>query len=262
MNSSSSKRKLSDRLQVDAPLPSIVSKEMAGGAHYYVVDGHMITSTATQLVDQFYPFDANEVLSRAYDSWKNKSDSKYYSLIQNVLSNGGDDDDARQAILDIWKTATQLGTVLHKQIEDVLNNGQVPGQASILPVEMSQFNNFISQFVDDRGLTLISAELPVAFRANSDEPWSCAGQIDALFQDENKKYYLFEWTRTSKVQISKVSLQTSIYREMLLSSKGIDVEDRMYVCQMHSDIQNFELRQCKDRKADALELLHSVDENV
>ena len=232
---------------------------MAGGGHCYVVDGRMITSTATQLVDKMHSFDCFEVLARYYESWKANPDSKYHSLIHDVISNGGDDDDAREAILDTWSQAKELGTVLHKQIENVLN-GQGNGQAPILPVEMSQFHKFIS-WADDQNLTLVSAETCVAFRAK-DKTWTSAGQIDALYKDKDDKYYLFEWTRTSKIQISKVSLQTSIYREMLLSSKGIDVEDRMFVCQMHSDIQNFKLRKCNDRKADALELLHSVSERV
>eukprot|EP00966_Prymnesium_polylepis_P063420 1471110-Prymnesium_polylepis.1 len=155
---------------------------MAGGGHCYVVDGRMITSTATKLVDKMHSFDCFEVLARYYESWKANPDSKYHSLIHDVISNGTDDDDAREAILDTWSQAKELGTVLHKQIENVLN-GQGNGQAPILPVEMSQFHKFIS-WADDQNLTLVSAETCVAFRAK-DKTWTSAGQIDALYKDKD-----------------------------------------------------------------------------
>ena len=151
----------------------------------------------------------------------------------------------------------------------------------------SQFEAFkASAWATRRGLKPLRTELSVGWRVDGRSV--SAGQIDALYVDNEGKHYLFDFKRVAKnhkldpkekgftpsrdvppacgtgamvhlpdTHYQKYSLQTSIYNLMLLNTHGIDVGDRMYLLRVHADRAAHELVQCRDLRAEAKVALQS-----
>lgn len=254
-------------------------------SHKYTVCGDPVSrSTTALLTDCFEQFDPIECFQKFYNGWKNNTQSKYFDVIQRVLASGGDDGDAKRSIQVGWaaegEKASRLGTKLHAYCEFRENDEYVAPDNEI-SAEISQFEAFKdSDWARSRGLECVRTELCVSYRVDGVNV--CAGQIDALYQDNSGRFYIFDFKRVVKkhlltaeeegfrgkmgigpaallpdTNMMHYSLQTAAYNVMLRQTHAVDVEDRMFLLRMHSDRNEYQLVQCVDLRKQAMEMLES-----
>ena len=136
------------------------------------------------------------------------------------------------------REAREMGTILHQQIECFYKYGMYP--ETITP----EFNQFINFAQDHPDWLLVASE----HRVHND--W-VAGTIDAVF-DTPEGYILVDWKRAKSIDYagvdqgrdvmkhvadcnySKYSLQLSLYKRLI----KVDIA-KMYIIQMHPDIENY-----------------------
>jgi len=208
--------------------------------------------------------------------------SKYFDQIQKVVANGGTDDDAQRTIQQEWtadgERASRLGTKLHAYCEFKENNEYIELDPEIT-AEVAQFEAFkASEWVRSKGLECVRTELCVSYRVEGINV--CAGQIDALYTDNDGRFYIVDFKRVSKKHALTVddegfrgktgigpaallpdtnfihySLQTSAYNVMLRQTHKIDCGTRMFLLRMHADRENYQLVQCVDLRSQAMDML-------
>ena len=178
-------------------------------SHTYTYDGRELVSV-TQLLQRFFEtFDGPKIARRVVTN----PNSKYY---------GRDPDE----LVAEWETggreARELGTLLHRNIQQQLVDGDVRGERSD---ELRHFEAFIAG-KDWRALMV-------------EEQVCCtevgiAGTIDAVFEDPHGDVVICDWKRAKKMKfdnrwqkakppiqhlddcdLSKYSLQLSLYRHLL-----------------------------------------------
>ena len=81
---------------------------------------------------------------------------------------------------------------MHREIEWLLNGGSVDDPSP----EIQQFLDLFPSMVED-GLTIYRTELSLYHRA-----LNVAGQIDALFRDQDGHFVIVDWNR--KVDLSSI----------------------------------------------------------
>ena len=265
------------------PLPADTRGDFDEPTHTYTVDGEQAGISTTGLVEELFErFDATTILEQYYNRWKHEQDPRYWEIIQEHIDTSGavDDDAAKLAIAAKWQAtgqrASKLGIAFHLHVERILNKVEV-APCEEIAVESTQFRDFRSAFLDSHGLIPFRTELMVWCKNHG--VLCAAGQIDALFTSPSG-FFLFDWKRVApKKDLSETarpfkgrmgrglaeslpdtpyyrySLQTSIYAEMLKSSHGIDVEDRMYVLRVHADIPAYDLVHCANLRGVAASVL-------
>ena len=83
--------------------------------HIYYVDGEAYGDSVTGFVHSFFDgFDGDAIVKKYYDYWQSNENHKYFGM-------------TKQEILDSWKNnpAADLGTQLHKKIEDFYNGKKI-----------------------------------------------------------------------------------------------------------------------------------------
>jgi hypothetical protein len=163
------------------------------------------------------------------------------------------------------------------------------GLSELVDVEFQQFLDFAaSEWVATRKLVPIRTELSVVWVGETTGLPVCAGQIDGLMAERTadgaiQNARILDWKRvkpkkkltqserayknaTAKMfphipvtDFHKYSFQASIYSVMLKQSHGIDTENRLNIIRMHGELDEAQIIDCHDYRAEALELLEHLE---
>lgn len=189
-------------------------------SHKYIVDGNPNTISVSELISKFFP----------------EFDSKHWAPIK-AKQRGI----TTEEILNEWELkrdeAAQLGTNLHKEIENYYNelpyNDELPGFKHFL--EFKEKYSTMEKFRTEWRIF--------------DEELMVAGTIDMVYYNSSKdSYYMFDWKRSEKVvdqfgnplrpdfdyafgelghlsdnSFNKYSLQLNIYKHILEKRYGIKI---------------------------------------
>jgi len=223
----------------------------------------------------FSQFDAAAVIEERYEVWKLKTNHKYYPLIHSVLSQGGADEDAKQAIAQLWETAgdeaSKAGTAMHERFEHVCNGAEAVADTENDSKEVELLLRWRREFQPDMGWEPYRTEWMLWW----EEPRLCgailvAGTLDLLMRSSvTGQYALVDFKRTNpapkyrgappfllgcgnprfhpgyalspinELENSKFGsycMQLNILAKMLRERYDIDVQDHMYLLQVHSDM--------------------------
>ena len=223
--------------------------------HTYTRNGHTAPLSVTKLISNHFPeFKPEATVDKYFDIWKDKSNSKYYTLIYSHA----DEANAKKAILDLWETnkqeACRLGTATHKAVELLL--GGAPLETCGNPEVEHEINAFLEWHTKKReqGWTLHATELVVGWM-DGEERLCLGGSIDAIFVNEKGEHVLVDWKRTKErfgpderapfaefgsgpaselkdTKFNKYAVQTAVYAQMLKRQFDIDVGDRRYLVRL------------------------------
>jgi len=226
------------------PLPAADAVGFDDETHTYSIDGAVVPRSCTTVVYDLFPrFKPKKTINLYFENWKASGKSKYKAVIDTSFT----DDEAKLEIAALWARSTEardLGSLAHKQIENLLNGVPVDSEARA-PVEDEVAG--VERWLQECGLRAFRTELPVLARAPDGTP-VLAGMLDALFQDAEGQFVLVDWKRTSKpfghkewsfrrhghgpairlddTKWMRYSVQLALYASMLRETAGIDVGDR------------------------------------
>jgi len=256
------------------PIPSLDDRvRFEEARHRYFIDGHLFSGpSVTALVASTFDgvFDAQLIIKTHLPNWRTNSTSRYHNVVA-----GLSDDDATDAILEMWSKANKLGTATHLSFEFLLNDESPPASDLDVSVEIAQFKQFLTDFAS---LEPLRTELCVVWRDEKSDLVTCCGQLDALFKcRESGKVAIVDFKRTLhdlsseapnygkmgkvgsplegvvKNDFSTYSLQQSLYATMLAQA-GIEV-DACWLLKVHRELASYELVQCADLSKEARQLL-------
>ena len=223
--------------------------------HTYTRNGHTAPLSVTELISNHFPeFKPEATVDAYFDIWKDKSNSKYYTLIHSHA----DEANAKKAILDQWETnkqeACRLGTATHKAVELLL--GGAPLETCGNPEVEHEINAFLEWHAKKReqGWLVEHTELVVGWMDGEDR-LCLGGSIDAIFVNEKGEHVLVDWKRTKErfgpderapfaefgsgpaselkdTKFNKYAVQTAVYAQMLKRQRDIDVGDRRYLVRL------------------------------
>jgi hypothetical protein len=247
--------------------------------HRYTVRGELVPRSATKVVSEALseePFDGDAIILKNLASWKSKPKTKYGAMIV-----GLDDEAATKKIKTLWESANVLGTKLHKRLEAHLNN-DTEDQDGETDVEWETVAAEVSK-VTAKGWVARRTELSMWWERIRDGKVVCAGQLDALFSDENDNLIIVDLKRTDKDlspglipfkektcaaplaafyanDYVKYSLQTSIYAVMFAQRTGLEIHpDRRWLLQAHPSKSEAVWTQCRCFDKEAIELLEALE---
>ena len=274
------------------PLPGDEHITFEPKGHLYTAYGAPVDRSVTRLIDDcFERFDAAAVAAKFYEVWKQNPCSGYHTRIHALLAAGRNDAQVQGHICAGWshlgENAARLGTAIHAHCEYIMNGETVHWDEEIA-TEVAQYAAFtVSTFATQRGLEPYRSELCVACRGDPGRRCEArsmvvsAGQIDALYTDQEGMYYLVDFKRVHPkhpfspdavgyrgrcgvgiashlpdTRFHRYCLQTAVYNLMLVDTNGIDVGVRMFLLRLHSELADtYELVQCLDLRAEAAALL-------
>lgn len=234
------------------PHPRDSRIEFIAESHTYRIDGSSagVVST-TSFLHSFFPhFQADEVLAKM--STKSKSE-KYPGL---------SDIQIKSEWARAGKEASQLGTVMHAEIEAFYNrqDDEKDGkdgkdgkdEEKKLKKEHDLFLQFHAQLVQPSGMSPYRTEWSVF-----DETILLAGQIDMVFRRPDGKMALYDWKRVKELKMDNrwekgygpcakldhcnrvhYSLQLNIYKRILETKYGLEVAE-MNLILLHPDQEEF-----------------------
>tara|TARA_B100001173_G_scaffold278251_1_gene260205 strand:+ start:719 stop:1627 length:909 start_codon:yes stop_codon:yes gene_type:complete len=222
--------------------------------------------------DYFKQFDGRATVDRYYSRWKNDPQSKYHAMIAAALREGLEDEDAKQRILVHWAStndrASRDGTAMHAEAE-LLCNGMQPAVES---PEMAMLRRWLAEWEphmewepvrtewmlwweDERiaGDVLVAGTLDllmrsktadvyalVDFKRTNPKPKFDGGDRSLLGPNVNPKWHPgYAKAPLGDLEDSKwgqYTMQLNILAKMLRERYGIDVKDRMYLLQLHPDL--------------------------
>lgn len=202
--------------------------------HTYTYKAKKKFISVTTLIHEFFPkFDADKIIANMMNSVKWK-DSPYFGMTTNDIKAKWDKN---------RDEAAGLGTKMHKQIEDYLNDGSLPDTPS---VEFQYFYNFWQIFMKDNPDWKPYRTEWMVF----DEDKTLAGSIDCVLSN-GKELILFDWKRSKDIKLdNKYSkgigpfqglpdcnfchycIQLNCYRHILETKYNAKVKD-MYLLVCH-----------------------------
>jgi len=219
--------------------------------HKYWIDNNNenIVSATTYIHTFFSQFNEQKVIENIQkkSEYLNDPEYKYYKL-------------SAKQIKALWEESRNLGTNLHKNIENHLNEEELSSSASI---EFQYFINFLkdhSTWKIYRTEWLIFAEM-----------LRLTGSIDAVFQNEENEIILVDWKRINVINYDgygngispfehlpdsnyyHYSLQLNLYRNILEKCYGLHVKE-MYLVILHPDNQNYDKIEVKRMEKEATSL--------
>lgn len=238
--------------------------------HVYYVNGAIYPTSVSGFYSQFFKhFDAHKTVDKCYASWRSNKESKYYQLIsylQNIVR-FPDDDSVKAEIIRSWSAsgtaASGLGTKTHADIEMRLNDAPFDEANP----DVCQFNDWLAT---KPGWKAYRTEWSLY-----DEESLIAGQLDALFIDEDGKYHLVDHKRVASMEVESrwkekgtgffssvpntnhghYRVQQSMYSYMLRKNYGIEVTT-MRLLQVHPTLSTYKewlLEELKDEAAAAFQ---------
>ena len=245
--------------------------------HSYTVNGIRVPRSVTKViasqVDE-QPFDADFVIAKNLSSWRSKPHTEYGSIVQ-----GKTDAEAKEFIKTLWNDTTRLGTNLHRRFEAALNgveeapDGETDLEFKLLQAELDCLRT--------EGWTPLRSELSMWWQRKDEVV--CAGQLDALFEDEHGELRLVDLKRT-KHDLSrehktpftsefrkgpleeyyandfyKYSLQQSCYAVMFKQRTGRSIApDQRFLLQVHPKLDSVMWHKCHDFDMEATQLLDAL----
>ena len=147
--------------------------------HKYFIKKEEYNLSVTGFVHSFFPkFKADEIIGKMMMS-RNWQSSKYFGM---------EVEEIKQAWEDNANQAAELGTALHKSIEEFYNNTPTPMDT----VEYKYFEEFE---IDHNTLKPFRTEWEIY-----DEELKLAGSIDMVFEDKEGNYHLYDWKRSKQIK--------------------------------------------------------------
>ena len=224
-------------------------KFQENGHKYWIDnDNENLVSTTTYIHGFFSEFNEQRVIQNIQNKLEYSTDPeyKYYKLSTNQIK-------------QLWEEARNLGTNLHKDIENHLNEDAETHDS----VEFQYFINFTKDHPNWRIFRtewLIFAEI-----------LRLTGSVDAVFKNEKNEVILIDWKRTNLINYDgygkgvfpfehlpdsnfyHYSLQLNLYRMILEKFYDLQVKE-MYLVILHPDNKNYEKVKVKrmDKEGDFL----------
>ena len=176
------------------------------------VDGK--PTSVTTVIHRYFPEFNPDAIIKGMMSSRNWSKSKYY---------GG----TAESIKQTWTRAAELGTLMHKSIEQYLNGEPVDNPET---KEFSMFMDFLTEFLAKYPMLKLYRTEWVIY----DETTGIAGSIDCVFVDPEGNLVIVDWKRSVEIKMentyekgygpfcnfdncnySHYCLQLNFYRHML-----------------------------------------------
>ena len=220
----------------------------------------------------FKQFDGRATVDRYYERWKASPQSKYYTMIHAALREELGDEGAKQRILVHWAStndqASRDGTAMHAEAE-LLCNGMQPAVES---PEMAMLRKWLVEWEphmawepvrtewilwweDERiaGDVLVAGTLDllmwsktadvyalVDFKRTNPKPKFDGGDRNLLGPSTNPRlhpgYAKAPLGDLENSTWGQYTMQLNILAKMLRERYGIDVKERMYLLQLHPDL--------------------------
>jgi ATP-dependent exoDNAse (exonuclease V) beta subunit len=261
----------SDCLHIDTghwgrthPFPQDSRITFVEATHKYYIDGNTepVKTSVTSFVHAPFPsFNAQEKVKTM--STKTRTSAKYAGL-------------TNEEILAQWDAhrdaCARVGTKMHAAVEIYLNTGVLSTDPEIQP-EMAQLMSFMEREITARGIKTYRTE-PTIF-AEPSSGISLAGSVDYLGRDEEGKFWIMDWKRSSKITKSAngnfgygndlcngeenvnyihYSLQLHTYRYLFARFYNVHVDpNHLYIVVFHKDHHGYEMYPAKN-------LSHLVDQ--
>lgn len=151
--------------------------------HTYTYNGHTFSCSVTEFVHSKFPkFVEEEVINNILGSRKMSDPNyEYYGM-------------SKDDIKKHWKNGSDLGTIMHAQIEDYYKSGRTKLPA-VITQEFGYFlnfdrdYNFINPFRMEQ--RIFSVELDIA------------GSIDLLVRNPNGTFVIIDWKRAKNIDTSQ-----------------------------------------------------------
>lgn len=240
------------KLADENPLPTDGEVVLEETEHVYTARGVVVPRSVTNLVQEDYPFDKEEIIRKNLWTWRHRASSPYHKLVKGV-----GDFEAVQNVVRHWDAIADAGTAMHRQCENYLNGLPTVG----FPKEIAQ----LKAAVEGWEIVPIRSELSVAVFGADGAP-VVAGQIDLLAEVDDE-LYICDFKRTTKdlssgsEQHAKYSLQTSLYWVMLEKFTKLKITGCALI-QLHEDIEEAFVVRCLDRRERARELLAKYEASI
>jgi hypothetical protein len=196
--------------------------------HKYSIKGDKTYTSVTTWLKQFFePFNSDLIIDRMMKSPKWPT-NKYYPM-------------TKKEIKDLWRKngeeAAQLGTAMHKSIEDYYNGSTIDYSS----FEMKCFE----EFTIDHPFTPYRTEWTVY-----DEELKLCGSIDMTFINEDGTISIYDWKRCKSIEMHSdynkygkapfetmpdtnfwhYAIQLNAYRTILERNYGLKVKDLVLIC--------------------------------
>lgn len=238
--------------------------------HEYHVDGVLVPRSVSAVVADGFgdKFDPELTIARHLASWRNKRDSKYHAVVA-----GKTDEQAREAVLQMWEAGREAGTLLHKHAE-LLLNGEQPS-CGVSPAESELLLEGWSM-LQKAGHQIVRTELSVFWPPRGKA--HVAGQIDFLTRtprglaivdlkrsSQDLTAGAYSYGRTGRGVLATVghtkhmtySLQLSLYAVMLTELLREPVAE-LLLLQLDPEEQRCRVIPCADLRPQAKALLLSA----
>ena len=223
--------------------------------HTYLIDKKNKAVSVTELIGRYFPkFDK--------EFWANKESIKTGKPKNEILKKWD----------DLGKKARDLGTELHKQIENFYNSKEY-----IRSKEIDKFFKFHKNHIQDK-YQPHRTEWRIF-----DEDKNLAGTVDMVYEKENGELFIFDWKRSKKIINSdgsieknnpfenglnglshlpssdyvKYCLQQNIYKNILESKYDKKVSS-MNLLILHPHLENYHIIQVESFKNETKYLLDSI----
>jgi hypothetical protein len=223
--------------------------------HTYYVQGDSRTYiSVTKIISSlFRPFDSEGIALGLCKKNFHDSSSEYYHK-------------NKDEIIETWKSRAKLGTILHQEIENYYNGIE---SFSTSTIEHQYFLNFLKDF-----------QQCIPYRSEwmiYSEDYHCAGTIDMVFKKKNGHYIIVDWKRCKNVTTENTfgtkpihpilkdlpdtnfyhySCQCNFYKYILESKYEMTV-DKMYICVLHPENENYQLYELPDMQEEIQKILIS-----
>ena len=238
--------------------------------HKYTVRGKRVPISVTGLGSRAVPkehrFDGDKIIKNNLSSWRANASNKHHALVS-----GYGDSQAAANVVASWDANRDLGTGMHKCIEQFLN-GETMEEEEQYTVEMAQFHDAMQQLTD---LTPLRTELSV-FANDAAGDAAVAGQIDLLMRDADGGVHIVDWKRAAgdlspgahsfgkffldNMPLNdhhKYSLQLSLYAAIFELQTGTPIVSTRLV-QIHPDFDSAQIIPATDLRSEARNLLEGA----
>lgn len=221
--------------------------------HIYVIAGLKESPiSVTTVIHEYFPkFDSDKIIDKMMTSYKWK-ESKYYGMSKSDIKEKWEKD---------RNLAAAQGTLMHKSIEDYINEGKTP------LISTREFEYFL------RFWTGLKNGSPLCYPYRTewyiyDEDVKIAGSIDFVLADELGQLIIFDWKRSKEIKMNNqyqtgtgilshlddcnfnhYSIQLNCYRYILEKKYNKKVRN-MFLVILHPDNEDFILLQVPSLKTE------------
>ena len=208
--------------------------------HIYIIGDSKFTSVTTFISTVLFTSFDEDKISQIIAQKDKKQDDKYYGLTENDIKN-------------LWKEVRDLGTELHKIIENYYNN--IPNNnINKFEKEFILFKRFETEIVIKENLVPYRTEWQIF-----DQELRLAGTIDMVYKTPNNTFIIYDWKRVEKLlkynsyssgiipgitenvpdcNYSHYSIQLMLYKYILENNYNITI-DRMFLLLLHPSQKSY-----------------------